>query len=1021
MAFMHLRLITATAVLLAVACVSQAASWNPSDYKLFARTNLVAWCIVPFDAKKRGPEERAAMLEKLGFTMFAYDYRAEHIPQWDTEMEALKKRNVRLLAWWFPTTMNAEGQKILDVLKRHNVRAQLWVTGGGEPTKTPEEQAARVTAEAKRIRSIAEPASKIGCSVALYNHGAWFGEPDNQIAIVKKLHAEGVTNVGIVYNMHHGHHHIDRFPLSVLKMKPYLMALNLNGMLRNGDKTGNKILPLAQGDVDLLLIKALVDSDWRGPVGILNHTDEDAEARLQDNLDGLEWLVARMEGRDSGPKPTPRSWKPNPAAPRAERASVDYWAVEDKATRESLPLYKTIPAAKPEELTPANGLPAREAFLKWERSHGDNGARRYSALAQINRTNVANLAVAWTYRAKDGDGNIQCNPIVVNGLMFAPTPSKCLVAVNATNGMEVWRFRPEGRPAFRGLAYWDGKVGAVLPSPRIFFSAGQYLYALALDGKPASGFGEGGRIALPGKAHGHFGAATAAPAIYGRTVIVAGWQKDVWAFDALTGEQRWTFHTVPHPGEFGAETWDKTESNAANCWGGFALDEARGIVFITTGSPKENFIGVDHRGDNLFANCVVALEARTGKRLWHFQEIPHDIWDLDIPAPPNLTTITRDGKRIDVVSAVTKIGNTLLLDRVTGKPIYPFRYRRAPASDLRGELTSPYQPDVELPEPFSKQEFSMEDITDRSPEATEAVTARVKGATIGWFQPFKEGKPNLFYGLHGGAEWTGACVDPTTGRLYVSGNSMPYMITVFRDDDPRDEPKGPATQGRKVYMQRCAQCHGDNRVGVGMAPPLRGVRHRLRDDEISAVVMKGRNAMPAQPDISPEDMKALNDFLMIRDRPFTEPVKSERPRYSFNGYPKFLDPEGYPACKPPWGTLNCIDLNTGKLEWRVPLGEHEELTALGLKKTGTENFGGAICTAGGLVFCSGTRDSKIRAFDKETGAELWSAPLPFVGSAPPATYEVNGRQFVVIPATGGGKLGTPQGDAYVAFALPSAR
>jgi sugar phosphate isomerase/epimerase len=306
-----------------------------TGYQLFARTNLVAWCIVPFDAKKRGPEERAAMMEKLGFTMFAYDYRAEHIPQFDAEMEALKKRNIRLLAWWFPTTMNPEAQKILDVLKRHNVRAQLWVMGGGAPTKTPEEQAARVKAEAERIRSIAEPAAKIGCSVALYNHGAWFGEPDNQIAIVKKLHAEGITNVGIVYNLHHGHDHIDRFPVSVLNMKPYLMALNLNGTLRNGDKTGNKILPIAQGDVDLLMLKALVDSGWRGPIGILNHTDEDAEARLQDNLDGLDWLVARMEGKPTGPRPVPRSWKP--ATPRAERAPVDYWAVKDRAAREALP------------------------------------------------------------------------------------------------------------------------------------------------------------------------------------------------------------------------------------------------------------------------------------------------------------------------------------------------------------------------------------------------------------------------------------------------------------------------------------------------------------------------------------------------------------------------------------------------------------------------------------------------------------------------------------------------------------
>jgi quinoprotein glucose dehydrogenase len=701
------------------------------------------------------------------------------------------------------------------------------------------------------------------------------------------------------------------------------------------------------------------------------------------------------------------------------RPKPDYWAVEDRDAREQLPLYKTIPAARQDDLTPTNGQPKRDTFLTWQRSHGDNGCARYSALAQINRANVTNLSVAWMYRSKDGNGNIQCNPIIVAGLMIAPTPGKHIAAVNATNGVEVWRFKPEGRPAFRGLTFWDGDAARGIPA-RIFFPAGKFLYALDLSGKLIADFGSGGRITLPGNAHGDFGAATAAPAMFERSVIVAGWEKDVWAFDAVTGAQRWTFHTVPRAGEFGADTWDKTESNGANCWGGFALDESRGLVFVTTGSPKENFIGVAHRGDNLFANCVVALDARTGERRWHFQEIAHDIWDLDIPAPPNLTTITRGGRKIDVVAAVTKIGNTLLLDRVSGKPIFPFRMRRAPASELRGEVTAPYQPDLELPQPFARQEFTTNDITDRSEEAFSGVEARVKGASIGWFQPFKEGKPNLFFGLHGGAEWTGACVDPTTGRLYVSANNIPWLITVFRDDDPRDDPKAAPTRGQNIYKQRCAQCHGENRIGLGMAPPLRGLRHRLRDDEIEKLVRAGRNAMPAQADIPADDLKALTDFLMLRDRPFKEPAKSERPRYSYNGYPKFLDHEGYPASKPPWGTLNCIDLNTGRLEWRVPLGEHEELTKQGVKKTGTENFGGAICTAGGLVFCAGTRDSRIRAFDKDTGAELWSAKLPFVGSAAPATYEVNGRQFIVIAATGGGKLGTPAGDAYVAFALPSA-
>jgi quinoprotein glucose dehydrogenase len=990
---------------------------------LFARTNLAAWCIVPFDSKKRDPEARAAMLERLGLAHFVYDYRAEHIPTFDAEVEALDLHHIDLLGWWFPSTLNDEARLILDVIQRHRVHPQLWVMGGGGPTASADEQRSRISAEAGRIKPIAEAAAKAGCAVGLYNHGAWFGVPENQIAIIERLKSMGATNVGMVYNQHHGHADIDRFAEVMREIKPYLMAVNLNGMVRDGDKHGLEILPIGEGDQDLRLLKIIRDSGWSGPVGILNHTDEDAEARLLDNLDGLAWVAAQLDGQPPGPRPALRSRRDaqpgqGPPKPRAAvSASVDYWAVEDPKEREKLPLYQVIPAAKPDELTPANGLPRRNSFRAWSRSHGDSGSARFSALDEINRGNVAKLKVAWTYHSKDGTGNLQCNPIMAAGMVFGPTPGKHMVAIDAATGVEVWRFKPEGRPAFRGLIYWAGRDGV---EPRVLFCSGPYLYALdPKTGRPVPGFGEGGRAKLPGRSVGDFGAATAAPAIFERTVIVPGWEKDVWAFDVVTGKQRWTFHTVPHEGEYGYDTWDKTEAYGANCWGGMALDEARGIAYITTGSAKENFIGVTHRGDNLFANCVIALDARDGKRLWHFQEVRHDIWDLDIPAPPNLLSITRDGRKVDVVAAVSKIGNTLLLDRLTGKPVFPFRLRRAPVSDLPGEQTSPYQPDLELPEPFAKQEFSQADVTDRSEEAEAQISSRVKSATTGWFRPFSEGKLNLYFGLHGGAEWTGSCVDPETGRLYVSANHIPWIISVFRDDDPPDDPKSPKTPGQLVFEKACAACHGLDRVGAGTCPPLRGLRHRMNAEAIHALLRSGRNSMPAQPDMSEADIQSLADYLLLRDRPLPpEPAKPERPRYSFNGYPKFLDQDGYPGNKPPWGEMVCVDLNTGKIAWRVPLGEHEALTAQGVKKTGTENFGGAIVTAGGLVFCAGTRDSKIRAFDKETGAELWAARLPWVGSAPPATYEIGGRQYLIVAACGGGKLGTPTGDAYVAYSLP---
>lgn len=694
-----------------------------------------------------------------------------------------------------------------------------------------------------------------------------------------------------------------------------------------------------------------------------------------------------------------------------------YWTVEDAKAREKLPFYYVIPAAKPDELTPANGFPKRETYLTWHRSHGDNGGTRYSALDQINRGNVTNLEVAWTYHSRDGSNNIQCNPIIVHGVMFAPTPGKHIVAVNAVTGAELWRFKPEDRPAFRGLIYWPGREGA---AERVFFCAGHHLYALdPRTGAPIPEFGEkGGRTGLPGVAERDFGAATAAPAIFQGIIIVPGFEKDVWGFDCATGRQLWTFHTVPHPGEFGYETWDQTESYAANAWAGMALDEVRGIAYITTASAKPNFLGVYHRGRNLFANCVIALDARTGRRLWHFQEIRHDIWDLDISAPPTLGTITRDGRRIDVVAACTKIGNTLLLDRVTGKPIFPFRLRRAPTSDVPGERTWPYQPDLELPQPFSKQEYTQADLTDRTEEAADYALTQFKSMRTGWFRPLTEGQATLFFNVDGGAEWTGACIDPETGRLYVSANHMGWAISLFRDDDPPDDPRAPKTRGQLVYEAACAQCHATNRMGIGFYPPIRGLRHRLTDDAVTRQIREGKNAMPANTQLTDNEIKALLDFLMLRDRPVPpEASATERPRYGAHGYPKFYDPDHFPANKPPWGTLNCIDLNTGKLTWKVPLGEYPQLAAQGIPKTGTENYGGAIVTAGGLVFCAGTRDNKIRAFDKTTGQELWAAQLPWTGNAPPATYAVDGRQFLVIAATGGNKLGTPKGDAYVAFAL----
>jgi len=1195
---------------------------------LFARDNLVAWCIVPFDAKKRGPEERAAMLEKLGIKRFAYDYRAEHVPTWDAELDALKKHGIELTAWWFPSSLNDDAKKALDLFQRHGVKPQLWITGGGGPTKDDAEQAARVETEAKRVRIIAEAAATLGLKVALYNHGSWFGEPENQIAIIERLKRDGITNVGIVYNLHHGHDHLDRFPELLAKMKPYLLTLNLNGTTRGGDKAGNKIMPLAQGDLDLGLLKIIRDSGWRGPIGLLNHTGEDAEARLLDNLDGLHWLVPQLDGAPATAKPIPRSWRkvspapaPSPAPPSAMqgtpslspafgqalvggmlaegkrefsdlpvtiecraklntargfnilvasqvKSSPLHWelysfsgsgvfsvyqpgrggnvssgvnicdgqwhalaavlepervrlyvdgrlvkeakvkksdatpmpgglgigtlveggigcdgAIDDlrisTGVREiSAPLdrplsraegtlahwdfenlpaaghpersgggpaggaqskdpgaspatlkagprdsstafhsaqndpeFYVIPAAKTEELTRANGWPKSEDFRRWDRSLGGPTSNRFTALTQIDKANVAKLEVAWTYNSGDGKANVQCNPIIVDGVMFAPTAGWNIVALDAATGKERWRFEPEkagkrleDQPARRGLLYWAGDAQH---APRLFFGAGNWLYALdPKTGRIIDSFGENGRTNIPT-------AATTVGAIHEHMIVVAGYLGDVFGFDVRSGDLRWTFKTRPAKGEYGHETWSTVQAGA-NCWGGIALDESRGIAYVSTGSPKPNYLGMGHTGDNLFSNCVIALDAQTGRRLWHFQEIRHDVWDWDIPAPPNLVTVERGGVKVDAVAQVTKLGNTLLLDRVTGQPLFDFRLARVHGRLLPGDLPAPYQPMPELPEPFARQAFTPDDLP-ASPEAQAVVMPLVQRANSGPYPSIEEAKPTLLFNIHGGAEWTGAAADPR-GRLYVTSNEIPWFVTSFRDSDP--EPLNPPTEGDKVYQTNCVACHGADRKGIGHAPPLRGVRLRFTGEEIRAQLKNGKGSMPPMPHLTEGQIKPLLDFILCRDRPLP-PVDPKAPaKWTFGGWNRLVDAGGYPGCKPPWGTLNCIDLNTGRIAWKVPFGEYPELAAKGVPKTGQENFGGCMVTASGLVIASGTRDKKIRAFDADSGAELWSRELPLHGTAPPASYEADGRQFIVLPVTGGGKLGGPAGDAWVAFALP---
>lgn len=678
------------------------------------------------------------------------------------------------------------------------------------------------------------------------------------------------------------------------------------------------------------------------------------------------------------------------------------------------PPHYVYPAAQKEELTRANGWPAAGNTADWPRSLGGPTSNRFSELTQINRENVASLEVAWTYHAGDGAANIQCNPIVVGGVLYTPTPGRNIAAIDAATGRELWRFSPStilgkesNSPARRGLLYWKGDENN---PPRLLLGDGRWLLALdPATGNPLAQFGEGGKAAVPA-------GTTVAGAVYQHVLVLPGYGADVYGYDVRTGKALWTFETRAAPGEFGGETWSKRESGA-NCWGGMAMDESRGIAFVATGSPKPNYFGMGHKGDNLFSNCVLALDALTGKRLWHFQEIRHDVWDWDIPAPPNLVKVRRHGLEVDAVAQVTKAGNTLLLDRVTGKPLYDFRLVKVDSHGLPGDETAPYQPAPELPQPFARSAYTEADLPTL-PGSREAVLPAFQRSNHGPYPSIDEARPTLLFNIHGGAEWTGAAAD-SKGFLYVTSNEIPWSITCFRDDDPA--PQSPPTAGEQVYQTLCVACHGADRRGVGHAPPLRGLRHRMGEEEIRAILKAGRNSMPPLPFLSEEQLRPLTDFLLCKDRQGPPPKPNNSAAWTFSGFVKLLDPNGYPACTPPWGTLNCIDLNTGKTAWSVPLGEYSELTAKGVPVTGQENFGGAAVTASGLVFVSGTRDQKIRAFDAASGRELWSHVLPFHGTAPPAVYEVKGRQYVVVPATGGGKLGGKTGDSWVAFALPKDR
>lgn len=683
------------------------------------------------------------------------------------------------------------------------------------------------------------------------------------------------------------------------------------------------------------------------------------------------------------------------------------------------------------------------ADIDWPVYLGDSASAHYSKANQITPRNVARLQVAWTYnsgdRRKDNRSQIQCNPIIVEGVLYGTTPALKLVALDAATGKELWRFDPfagggASAGVNRGVVYW-----ARGDDQRILFTANHYLYAVdARTGKLIDSFGKNGRVDIReglGRPAESLFVISNTPGIIFENLLILGDRLNegpgpsapghIRAFDVRTGKIEWIFHTIPYPGEPGYETWPPDAwkyIGGANVWTGFAVDKERGLVFCPTGSAAFDFWGGNRHGENLYANCLIALDAKTGKKRWHYQFIHHDLWDRDLPAPPNLITVRSEGKSIAAVAQVTKTGHVFVFNRETGQPVFPIQERIVPPSDLQGESAWPTQPIPQKPAPFARQLFSADQLNDITPEIHRGFLERfvkLRSHTT-FLPPSKEGSI-ILPGFDGGAEWGGAAVDPARGILYVNANEMPWVLTMV---ETKPKSGAPASSGQALYNQICATCHGVNRQGDAgrVFPSLVNVNAKLKKSDILTLLHSGRGMMPGFAFLSNEQKEAVAGFVLGEEQPATTgrevqgDVLGGEP-YSHTGYNRWLDTNGYPAIKPPWGTLNAINLNTGDYEWTVPLGEYPELVARGIPATGTENYGGPVVTSTGLIFIAASRDEMIRAFDQKTGRILWKAKLPAAGYATPSTYTIKGRQYLVI-ACGGGKSGTKSGDAYVAFALP---
>lgn len=695
---------------------------------------------------------------------------------------------------------------------------------------------------------------------------------------------------------------------------------------------------------------------------------------------------------------------------------------------------------------------SKSSLTTWQHYLGDPKRTHYSTLSQINTTNVQSLQLAWSYNSgglEEGrTTQVQTNPLIVDNTFYGVNPAIELFALDAKTGEELWKYVPSnkdntGLGLNRGLSYWESNQ--TNEESRLFFASGFRLYAVsAKTGKAIPSFGENGSVDLrEGLAR-----EIAQMAVYANTpgaiyqnLIIMGTRVGegpgsspghIRAYNVLTGTIEWTFHTIPQPGEFGHETWPEEAYKTvggANSWSGNAVDLERGIVYFPTGSAAFDWYGGDRHGKNLFANCLLALDTKTGERLWHFQFVHHDMWDRDLPAPPNLFEMEREGEKIPAVAQVTKSGHVFIFNRVTGEPLFPIEEKPYPASSLTGEKAYPTQPLPTKPKPFARQRLTEGDLYDPDRPAfvddfvdkdqnSDPPTVREKLRSVtshGQFVPIDTVGTILYPGADGGAEWGGAALDPRNGVMYVNSNEMAWIVRMREVKEGDGEDTHP---GEALTQIHCARCHGGELQGLAGIPELKNVKDRFNLDSIGSIVKNGKGAMPGMPNLSESEIDAIAHFVsgMKMETDHRAEKSAIKVPYAVAGFGRFKDDRGFPVVKPPWGTLNAIDLNSGEYLWKVPLGHEEKLNDPNIPISGTENYGGPVITAGGLLFIAATNDEKIRAFNLRTGKQLWEDQLPAGGYATPATYEVDGQQFLII-ACGGGKMGTAPGDEYRAYSI----